>query len=121
MVRKLKEGDVFYWVNKIKEIIIDKVGIKEDIWVDEDGFLHNENNKPAWIGYSSALKLEEEILVKGFSSHGYRGNIFGPAIIRYKNRVEDVDYFIDGLEYNKQDWEEKTYVERNRILMLEEI
>ena len=122
MVRKLKEGEIFKYF--IRDYGVDRLILnKKDIgWVDENGYLHNEDKKPSLIQYYD----REKRIIQAI--HHYKNgkdhNIFGPAYIFFNEVNKSIinqRYFIDGIEYNKETWEEKVYIERNRIEMLEEI
>ena len=114
MVRKLKEGDEYrYYRIGTNGICTSRVVYYIDIWVDEDGFLHNENNKPAKIHYSEIGHKETYL---EYMEHGKLHNLFGPAVI-WVNGLMGVSYFINGVVLSKYNWE----IEVNRIKMLEEI
>ena len=115
MVRKLKPGEICYFnYNEKKQYKLRGDG--QDIWVDENNYLHNENNSPARIWYNSDGRVERKIWCR----HGLRENLNGAGEITYNPIGEMVKswYYIHGKPYqNKQDWE----IEVNRIKTLEEL
>ena len=111
MVRKLETGKLYKYVDEKGNIWNEPVHIFNDVWVDENNFLHNEPNKPSKIEYSTIEKTYKKIIV--YREHGILHNLFGPALIGYRESF----YVIHGNLYNKDDWE----IESNRLLMLEDI
>ena len=66
---------------------------------------------------------KQNIRYEAFRKHGALHNIFGPAWLEYDldGTVLQSEYWLENEILCEEDWEEKTYIERNRILMLEEI
>ena len=119
--RKVEPGEkIFYYDNN--NILESRVDFYSDYWVDEDNFLHNESGVPCWIHYYDHERKYKEYIE--YRCHGILHNLFGPADVYFEtndNVVTKELYFIEGKELTKKQWKEKTYIERNRLEILNEI
>ena len=108
MVKKLKSGETFsYYIGVLESHMT--IGDAVEVWVDEEGFEHNENGLPSYIYYHLG-----EWYTKEHRVHGYRHNINGPAWYTING---DSEYWLNGKQLSKEVWE----IEGNRIKTLEEI
>ena len=115
MVRKLNTGEVYKWYKlETNNILSSYVVSDEDIWVDENGFVHNEANIPAKIYYTTIGHKQSYL---EYVNHGKYHNLNGLAVVWLDNRLISNSYFINGVALTKYNWE----IEVNRIKMLEEI
>ena len=124
MIRKLEKGGEYYFNrNNFTDTSygVAVLGPNADVWIDENNFLHNEPNIPTCISY--AFGNRKDVTYKTYQKHGVLHNLFGSAYISYyiDGLVECENYYINGEELSKEEWGEKVYIERNRILMLSEI
>ena len=112
-VRKIEENCFISYIldDQIEEYKVDIQMV--DCYVDEDNFQHNEPGLPSLIIYDTKLKDKKSIIE--FTVHGKYHNLTGPASINYNNGF--IYYFIDGKKLTKEVFD----VERNRLLMLEEL
>ena len=120
MIRKLKPGEWYYSYENENDDELNKNPYEEsDIWVDENNFQHNEPGVPSFFKFFKVSKYSRKV----YRVHGRRHNLFGPAFIDYNEKGEIVneEYYINSVFFYKSQWEEKAYIERNRILMLNEI
>ena len=121
MIRKLKDGETYYSVTTGSNIVND---FKEDIWVDENNYLHNENNKPALIEYFD--KESNIIRMMKYMDHGIYHNLYGFDFIIYREdrMIQYKSYSIYGKAFNKKYWleeREKILLDQHRKELLEEL
>ena len=114
MEEKLLYGEEGKYYENGNLIIYKKYNDLDEVYVDEDGYLHREHNKPALMQY---LRDDEIFIV--YLVHGEYHRIDGPALKYYESdgSLNCYDYFINGVMIDKDDF----YIERNRIEMLEEL
>ena len=119
MIRKINKWEGFKTSSSFHDNR--KCGAYEDVWVDENDIVHNETNIPAWITYYD--KENNFIVKKEFRKHGKKHNIYDGASIWYDkySNITNRFYYLEGKELRKKEWEERTYIERNRVKMMEVI
>ena len=106
----------YYWFNGT-QLLFSICGFTEDIWVDENDYLHNEPELPSLIWYNGnekELKCREQ-----YTKNGKLHNLNDKAWVEYDHGVTILwcSYYIEGKEYSKEEWE----IERNRVKMIEEL
>ena len=69
--------------------------IAENVFKDENGDYHREDG-PAYIGANGICQI--------WYIHGQKHREDGPAVIW---KLSDEQYFLEGVEYTKDDWEKE--------------
>ena len=122
MVRKLKDDEQYFYYHIEGNIHCEKKDCYLEVYVDKNNFLHNENGKPALIDSDGDISYF-------YYFHGYRHNVNGTAKEIYtKNgkkyepkiideRLFGIYYALYGKRLTKEEWD----LERNRLLMLDEL
>ena len=101
----MKAKDVkYYSQGKIYNIVDADVDFFS---INSDRFLHSFDDKPSLIIGNSSY----------WDYNGLQHRINGPALIETYSKGTNLQYFLYGVEYSKEQWE----IEKNRIKTLEEI
>jgi hypothetical protein len=76
------------------------------VWLDSDGFLHNDNG-PAKIvcgdSFNSGIIKWDNPSRECYYKHGKAHRLDGPAIIFHRN-TDNNRFYIEGVEYTKEDY-----------------